>query len=171
MPPSLLNNHKCPGVILVLPILLACSRSSTVPLRCCELRTLTTMRKMQFAMLLTLSLVSCEPQITIDSEFTLQHVPGGTGLYIGGTVPVIPGGCDAVKWNEQYILAKGRRSYYAERNEYRGKALPASGAVYFLIDRQRYTNRQELDPGFSGPLTQEEATKWEQKISQPFQTL
>jgi hypothetical protein len=129
------------------------------------------MYKMPLAILLTLSLVSCEPQISIDSEFTLRHVPGGTGLYIGGTVPVIPGGCDAVKWNEQYILAKGQRSYYVGRNEYRDKVLPASGDVYFLIDRQRYTNRQELDPGFSGPLTQGEATKWEQKIPQPFQTL
>ncbi|MCR5889950.1 hypothetical protein LRS06_19675 [Hymenobacter sp. J193] len=129
------------------------------------------MRKMQFAILLALSLASCEPQITIDSDFALMHVVGGTGLYQYGTLPVIPGGCDAVKWNERYILAKGHCSYYVGRNEYSGKTLPASGDVYFLIDRQRYTRKQERDPGFSGPLTQEEAAEWEQKIPGPFQTL
>jgi len=93
-----------------------------------------------------------------------------TNIYNGGDpaeggVPVIPGGCDSAKWNNQYVLTKGHYWRYAVRKKAFGIGqVPSTSMFYFIIDKKKYRGGQELDPALHGPLTQQQRVEWERII-------
>jgi len=98
-----------------------------------------------------------------------------TNLYYGGSphdggVPVIPGGCDYAKWDDQYVLTKGKPWRYATWDTaHHIPAVPPGGFVYFVLEKKRYGGGQEIDPALHGPLTPTERAAWERRISGPYQ--
>lgn len=94
---------------------------------------------------------------------------GYTGLYVGqGTEPVMPGGCDSIKWNDDYVLTKGLYWRYRDTSVWHIAQAPADSLVYFVVDKRRYRGRQELDPALHGPLTSSEQAEWERRIPGPY---
>ena len=88
-----------------------------------------------------------------------------TNIYRGeGTEPVIPGGCDSAKWNNEYVLTKGSYWRYRGSSAWHITPAPADSLVYFVVDKKRYAGRQELDPALQGPLTPAQRVAWEQRI-------
>ncbi|HEX8506318.1 MAG TPA: hypothetical protein VF630_13200 [Hymenobacter sp.] len=79
--------------------------------------------------------------------------------------PSSPGGCDSAKWNSRYVLTKGAYWRYKVRKDALGIGQgPADSLFYFVVDKQQYRGRQELDPALHGPLTPQERTEWEGRI-------
>jgi hypothetical protein len=92
-----------------------------------------------------------------------------TNIYRGeGTEPVIPGGCDSAKWNDRYVLTKGKYWRYSDTLTWHITRVPADSLVYFVVDKKRYDGRQELDPALHGPLTRQERAEWERRIPGPY---
>ncbi len=118
--------------------------------------------------LLTFALASCTTGATDigDGMVFAEHDGAGyTGLYVGeGTEPVMPGGCDSAKWNDDYVMTKGLYWRYRDTSVWHISQAPVDGLVYFVVDKKSYRGRQELDPALHGPLTRLEQAEWEQRI-------
>ena len=123
--------------------------------------------------LLAVTLAGCNGDSTdigYEMAFAWYDSRDYTNLYNGGDpadggVPIIPGGCDYAKWNERYVLTKGKHWRYANWDKKReippGKE---DDFVYFVLDKASYNGGQEIDPALYGPLTQAEQTEWERRI-------
>lgn len=128
------------------------------------------MIKKTFALLsAVIALVSCANGYSTDLgdgiSFAWRDSLDYTNIYRGeGTEPVIPGGCDSAKWNDEYVLTKGAYWRYRGNSAWHITQGPADSTVYFLIDKKQYRGRQELDPALHGPLTQQQQARWEQRI-------
>ncbi|WP_046244907.1 hypothetical protein [Hymenobacter terrenus] len=92
-----------------------------------------------------------------------------TNIYRGeGTEPVIPGGCDSAKWNDRYVLTKGKYWRYSDTLTWHLTHVPTDSLFYFVVDKKRYDGHQELDPALHGPLTRQEQAEWERRIPGPY---
>ena len=127
--------------------------------------------KIVFAALLAAALAGCANGHSTDvgtgMVFAWANSPDYTNLYIGEDheQPVIPGGCDSAKWSSRYVLTKGKYWRYQVRKEAFGIAqVPPDSLFYFVVDKQEYRGRQEMDPALRGPLAPQELAEWERRI-------
>jgi len=124
--------------------------------------------------LAVLGLRACfsDPSLDVGNNMTFAYHNSRdyTNLYLGdGTVPVLPGGCDAAKWNDRYVLTRGEAWRYTSTNAWHVKW--KAPTYYFVVDTELYGGGQEGDPAVKGPLTEEELAAWNRRIPGSFRTL
>ena len=107
------------------------------------------MSKLIYMLMLILVLSCNKIKIKDEFEFYYYDTYGYCNIYFY-EVPVIAGGCDSAKWDDEIIVVKS--------NKWRCKS---EQECYYIINMALYAKdiRQELSSGVKGPLSQEEFLK------------